>query len=146
MTSPNRRRLTCAASLFAFARLGAAQTPRPGDTAAENRVPAERIFANDNRSVAGTQRHDTLTLRLVAREGRWFPQSDSGPSTVVQAFAEEGEGHALQIPGPLIRVRAGTFIRMSVRNTLGSTLVVFGLHARPGAPSTTCPRTPGRAS
>lgn len=96
------------------------------------RADAERIVANDNRKVAGTLHAGVLTLHLVAREGRWYPQSDSGPSTIVQAFAEEGQ--APRIPGPLVRVPAGTVVDLSVRNTLGSTLVLFGLHQRPGAP------------
>jgi len=135
MTSPNGRRWACAASLLVLGGLGTAQTPRAVDTTAVDRFLPERILANDNRSAAGTQRHDTLTLRLVAREGRWFPESDSGLSIVVQAFAEEG--HPLHIPGPLVRVRSGTVLRVSVRNTLGSTLVLFGMHRRPGPRGTT---------
>jgi FtsP/CotA-like multicopper oxidase with cupredoxin domain len=133
-----QRFLSCVL-VFAIGSLGRAQATRLEDARA---LPLpERIVANDNRAPAGIVQHDTLTLRLVAREGRWFPQADSGPSTVVQAFAEEGR--PLQIPGPLVRVRAGTFIRMSVRNTLGSTLVLFGLHQRPGAPTTTVRVLPG---
>ncbi|HEX8212459.1 MAG TPA: multicopper oxidase domain-containing protein [Longimicrobium sp.] len=45
------------------------------------------------------------------------------------AFAEEGG--AAQIPGPLVRVRAGTEAEVNVRNTLRDTLQVHGLHARP---------------
>lgn len=91
---------------------------------------AERILPNDNRTPAGTSGDGTLTLHLVAREGRWFPQSDSGPSIVVQAFAVEGS--APRIPGPLVRVTAGTLVRLMVRNALDSTLVLFGMHEHPG--------------
>ena len=52
----------------------------------------------------------------------------------MQAFAEENR--ALQIPGPLVRVKSGTVLRVSVRNELGSTLVLFGMHQRPGAANT----------
>ena len=111
---------------FAIAMTLMASTPtRPP---AVTRLP-ERILANDNRTSAGTLANGVLTLRLVAREGQWFPQSDSGPSITMQAFAEEG--HPPQVPGPLVRVPAGTRIRLSVRNTLGSTLVLFGMHERP---------------
>ncbi len=49
----------------------------------------------------------------------------------MQAFAEEGRG--LQIPGPLIRVPAGTEVRATVRSVLAkSTARVYGLHRRPG--------------
>lgn len=126
-----RRFLSCGL-LLAIVSVGRAQATRLGDARALS-LP-ERILANENRVAAGIVRHDTLTLNLVAREGRWFPQSDSGPSTIVQAFAEEGR--PLQIPGPLVRIRTGTFVRLSVRNALGSTLVLFGMHQRPGARTT----------
>lgn len=90
------------------------------------------IVANDNRVPAGTLDHGLLTLHLVAEEGRWYPQAEPGPSTVVQAFAEEGG--VPRIPGPLLRVRAGATIELSVRNTLAATLVLFGMHSRPGSP------------
>jgi len=90
------------------------------------------VAANDNRVAAGVRRGDTLVLDLVVRRGRWFPESDSGPSVVVEALGEAGK--APQIPAPLIRVRAGTHIVASVRNDLGdSTVVVKGLHNRPAA-------------
>jgi FtsP/CotA-like multicopper oxidase with cupredoxin domain len=123
------------AFLVATARPAPSKMPHGDDGSLGGRALPERIATNDNRIAAGTLSADTLRLRLVAREGRWFPQADSGPSTVVQAFAEEG--HPLQIPGPLIRVRSGTLIRLSVRNSLGSTLVLFGMHERPGAPTRT---------
>src|SRR5262245_45264963 len=64
-----------------------------------------RIEANQNLSAAGELKDGTLTLRLVIREGEWYPEADTGPALAVQALAEEGR--ALQIPGPLIRVPAG---------------------------------------
>jgi hypothetical protein len=102
---------------------------------------SERILANDNRVAAGKLHDGVLTLRLVAREGRWYPESDSGKSIVVQAFAEEGS--APRIPGPLVRVPSGTLIRVSVRNTLGRTLVVFGMHERPSDSADTLVVLPG---
>ncbi len=116
--------------------------PSAGIPATEPAAP-ERILANDNRVSAGTLRDGVLTLHLVAREGRWYPESDSGKSIVVQAFAEEGEGSAPRIPGPLVRVPAGTLLRISVRNTLGRTLVLFGMHERPSAGADTLVVLPG---
>ena len=95
--------------------------------------PDERTLANDNRSPAGVLRGTVLTLRLEARVGTWHPNGDDAPGAAIPAFAEEG--HALEIPGPLIRVRAGTEIAVTVRNRLvHDTLVVQGLHDRTGAP------------
>ncbi|HEY0671388.1 MAG TPA: multicopper oxidase domain-containing protein [Longimicrobiales bacterium] len=88
------------------------------------------ISANDNRVPAGTLRKGVLTVALEARVGKWTPQAENGGSILVQAFGEVGK--ALQIPGPLIRVRSGTTLTITLRNTLAEPLVVYGLHTRPG--------------
>jgi FtsP/CotA-like multicopper oxidase with cupredoxin domain len=98
-----------------------AGTPAPSDTA--------RVVPNDNRAAAGRLRGDTLDLRLVARVARWHPDGDDAPGAPMQAFAEEGG--AARIPGPLVRVRAGTVVEVSLRNALADTMRVYGLHARP---------------
>ncbi len=96
-------------------------------------VPAARVRANDNRAPAGVLRAGVLTLRLEARLGDWHPQADDGPGAEIPAFAEQGR--APQIPGPLIRVPAGTVVDVTVRNALArDTLVVHGLHDRTGGP------------
>ena len=101
-----------------------------------------RIDANDNRAPAGQQSRRVLRLRLEARLGRWYPQADAGPSEPIEAFAEEG--HKPSVPGPLVRVRTGTRVEITLRNTLaGKTLVVYGLHARPGSPGDTVQIAPG---
>jgi manganese oxidase len=93
-------------------------------------APAERVRPNDNRAAAGVLRDGVLTLRLDARLGEWHPDGDAAPGAAVPAFAESG--HAPQIPGPLVRVPAGTEVAVTLRNRLErDTLVVHGLHARP---------------
>ena len=87
-----------------------------------------RIIANDNRKSAGVLRNRTLSVRIEARTGEWHPDRDNDPGLIVHAFGEQDK--PLQIPGPLIRVRAGTTVRVSVRNSLSaSPLIVYGLHA-----------------
>ncbi|MFL5470646.1 MAG: multicopper oxidase domain-containing protein, partial [Gemmatimonadaceae bacterium] len=89
-----------------------------------------RISTNDNRRVAGTLRDGKLELKLEIVNGNWFPESDSGPSAVMQAFAEVGR--APEIPGPMIRVTEGTVIHVTLRNLLpDAEVVVHGLHSRP---------------
>jgi FtsP/CotA-like multicopper oxidase with cupredoxin domain len=101
-----------------------------------------RAAPNDNRTPAGTLRDGVLTLHLDARGARWYPDGDDGPSLVMQMFAETG--HETQNPGPLIRVPAGTMVRVSVHNALrGSTLVVYGLATRPSAVDDTMQIAPG---
>ena len=106
------------------------------------KAPVERVLPNDNRVAGGVLKNGVLTLNLEAREGRWFPDGDDGPSIVMQMFAEAG--HAPQNPGPLIRVSAGTRIHLTVRNAIrDSTLVVYGLHTRPTLPTDTIQVLPG---
>ena len=101
-------------------------TPEPPRMAAER---VTRVGVNDNRMPAGVLHGGVLTLRLVARTGKWYPDGDSAPGAEVQAFAEEGR--APSIPGPMIRVRAGTEVSVTLRNAIpNSTLVVHGLTSR----------------
>jgi FtsP/CotA-like multicopper oxidase with cupredoxin domain len=98
----------------------------------------ERVVAHDNRTAGGTLSGGVLTLRLEARVAEWHPDADSAPGAEVPAFAEEGM--APRIPGPLIRVPAGTEVSLSLRNKLlGDTLVVSGLSSRTGALSAVPP-------
>jgi FtsP/CotA-like multicopper oxidase with cupredoxin domain len=89
----------------------------------------ERTLINDNRNAAGTLRGGVLTLHIEARLGIWYPNGDDAGGVAFPAFAEERR--APEIPGPLIRVPAGTEVAVTVRNTLpNDTLVVHGLHDR----------------
>ena len=101
----------------------------------------EVISANPNKTTAGSFRSGVMRLALEARAGLWRPQADTGTGVVVQAFGEVGK--PLQIPGPLIRVRSGTRLHVTLRNTLAQELVVYGLHTRPGDGSATLRIAPG---
>jgi FtsP/CotA-like multicopper oxidase with cupredoxin domain len=91
------------------------------------------ITTNDNRLPVGRLHDGVLTIGLEVRTGIWYPEERDGPGLKVQAFAEPGRSP--QIPGPLIRVPEGTEIRVSLRNNIpGATLVIHGLHTRPGNP------------
>lgn len=120
-------------ALFAVLAIAAGHsTNRAASIAADCRhlppAPARRAIANDNQVRAGTVRDDVLTLRLVAQTVAWQPNGADGCALTVNAFAEEG--NPTQIPGPLIRVRAGTAVRVSVRNALATSLWVRGLQNR----------------
>jgi FtsP/CotA-like multicopper oxidase with cupredoxin domain len=93
---------------------------------------SDQILPNDNQVSAGRMRGDTLTLDLEVRMGIWRPEADTGPAIEVAAFAERGK--ALQIPGPLIRVKTGTVIVARITNALSdSTISIHGLITRPAA-------------
>src|SRR6476469_2036996 len=84
--------------------------------AAARRDEVARVVINDNRRPAGRLHDGVLTLRLDARLGEWHPDGDDAPGAVVPAFAEDGG--APSIPGPLVRVPAGTVLAVSIRNSL----------------------------
>ena len=100
----------------------------------EKRLP--EITANDNRLPVGRLHNGVLTMGLEVRTGIWYPEERDGPGLQVQAFAEAGRSP--EIPGPLIRVPKGTEIHVTIRNSIpGATLVIHGLHTRPGNPDDT---------
>ncbi len=103
----------------------AARTDRPTEPRA---VP--RVAANDNRQPAGWLQNGVLTVRLVAREGVWYPEGPEGTGLGIAAFAEPGKPP--QNPGPLIRVPAGTEVHAIVRNALAKPLTVLGLGRQRG--------------
>ncbi len=92
--------------------------------------PSERVHINDNRKAAGVLKNGVLALHLETRVATWHPDADNDPGVQVQAFAEVGR--PAEIPGPLIRVPAGTVVDLSLRNAIPKTLlVVHGLSSRP---------------
>src|SRR5690242_17562916 len=91
-------------------------------------VASGTVTANDNRTPAGTFVGDTLVLRLTVATVDWHFLGDSNPPLTVAAFAEEGKTPT--IPAPLLRVRTGTPIHVTIRNTFDDTLIVRGLSDR----------------
>ena len=102
------------------------------------------VLANDNRAPAGRWRGDTLVLDLEIAMTLWRPEADTAPGIEVAAFNEAGE--APRIPGPLIRVPAGTMIRARVRNALpDSTITVRGLASHPATLADSLVLRPGES-
>jgi FtsP/CotA-like multicopper oxidase with cupredoxin domain len=94
--------------------------PVGGLSAPEEAVP------NDNRAASGRLKNGVFTLNLEAREVLWFPEGKAGFAGIpVAAFAEVGK--RASIPGPMIRVPAGTEVHATVRNTLMKPLRFRGL-------------------
>jgi FtsP/CotA-like multicopper oxidase with cupredoxin domain len=109
-----RRSIRHVALVLSCAGLSAAVVPRA----------PESITTNDNRRAAGTLKNGVLTLKLEARSGMWHPEGDQGRAVAVAAWAEQGK--PLSVPGPLIRVPAGTDVRAALKNSLDKPLTVFG--------------------
>ncbi len=93
--------------------------------------PAPLASLNDNRRPAGLLANGLLTLNLDVRQGSWQPEGPDGIALTVPVFAEQGR--APDVPGPMIRVPAGTRVKMHLHNALTKeTVTVHGLHDRPG--------------
>jgi FtsP/CotA-like multicopper oxidase with cupredoxin domain len=80
---------------------------------------------NANTKPAGSLRGGVLTLNLAARRTLWYPGGDSLPGREVLALGEESGPAA--VPGPLVRVPAGTTVDLTIRNTLDRDTIVFHL-------------------
>jgi FtsP/CotA-like multicopper oxidase with cupredoxin domain len=98
-------------------------------------VPAPRELADfeDYRQAAGTFTDGVMRVDLEARAATWQPWGNTGPTLDVHAFAVVGAG--ARVPGPLLRVRAGMPLEVTIRNTLPDTLIVRGLRDRLTAPA-----------
>jgi len=90
---------------------------------------AGAVSTNDNTRPAGRIEETVLNLRLYADVGSWRPEGPQGKPIEVAAFGEEGAD--LSVPGPLIRVREGTTVVLTLRNALKSALRINGLCTRP---------------
>ena len=101
---------------------GAASPARAGAVAAPVLPP---VLPNDNTVAAGTLVDGALTLNLRVAAGLWRPQGPSGPALQVEAFGESNG--ALSVPGPLVRVPAGTRIVTRIENDLATAVRVHGL-------------------
>src|SRR5688500_13984077 len=88
------------------------------------------IVPNENRNAAGQLRNGVLSVTLEATAGVWRPEGGSGPG--LRVFAFRSDGGPPSIPGPLLRVPAGTELRITLRNSLDRPLLVRGLHAHDG--------------
>ena len=105
---------------------------RPAPVLSHRPAVARAAQANDNRVPAGRLASGTLTVALELRETIWTPGGSRGRAIPMFAFAEAGKGAS--IPGPLIRVPAGTNMQMLVHNLLDRRAVVHGLHDHDGVP------------
>jgi manganese oxidase len=109
---------------LAAAMLAAIAVPR---ATSPNRL-ALHADANDQRTPAGRVIGGELRVELDVVDINWSPRGPHGPLVPAVGFAERG--HAPQVPGPLLRMRAGIPVRVSVRNTLARAVRVRGLSDR----------------
>jgi FtsP/CotA-like multicopper oxidase with cupredoxin domain len=101
-----------------------------------------RAHPHDQRTPAGRVVNGERRIALEAMIAEWHPRGPSGPTRKALTFAEAGK--APSIPGPLIRLAAGTPVRLTIRNTLTTPITLVGLGDRTAAPAPDAP--PGPAS
>jgi FtsP/CotA-like multicopper oxidase with cupredoxin domain len=97
--------------------------------AASSRDVLPPIGYHDNTVAAGNDRNGVREVTFEIRRGLMLPSGPDRPGTPMMAFAEPGK--PLQLPGPMIRVAAGTRLAITVRNASDSTIVLHGLSADP---------------
>lgn len=81
------------------------------------------VQANPNTIGAGTFHGGVLTVILEAKPSLWYLDGKGRPPMTVEAFSEPGQPALL--PGPLVRIPAGTELRLRIRNSLGTPLTFF---------------------
>lgn len=99
-----------------------------GSAAAKDSTPpiAE---PNANNAPAGKLEGGVLNVTLELRMARWYPDDDGGTGLLIPVFAEAGRPP--QVPGPLLRMKAGTDVKITLHNQLNVKATVFGLYTRP---------------
>lgn len=126
-------RLRLAALPVAAVLLAGTVADQPGMTPAGNLPEAE---GEDYRRGIGRLEDGVLRATLELRVAAWKPWGDAGATLQTHVFAADGE--APRVPAPLVRVRAGTPVHLTVRNSVGDLLILRGLRDRgefpPGAP------------
>jgi manganese oxidase len=90
---------------------------------ARNAALPPTAVVNANVSSSGTLRAGVLTLALDAKATMWYAEGSARPGRVVAAFGEASK--APHVPAPLVRVPAGTTVRLSIRNTFERDTIVF---------------------
>jgi manganese oxidase len=120
-----------------------ATSPMRENAAAQNeqRRAAGEVVVNDNTRPSGSLDGGTVTIRLRAAKGTWRPEGPSGPGLTIEAFGIEGE--PLSVPAPLIRVKEGDVLAVSIRNELEAPLRINGLCRRDGSPCAPIEVAPG---
>jgi FtsP/CotA-like multicopper oxidase with cupredoxin domain len=90
------------------------------------------VQPNANTERAGVLHDGALVVALEAKESTWRLNGPDRPPMTIEAFSELGKPPLM--PGPLVRVPAGTEVRIFVRNSLRVPLTFFLPAAIHGGP------------
>ena len=109
-------------TLLSIPVLGHGQGPTVTD------IPVQPAAFEDYRVPVGRLENGVLRIRLETGVAAWHPWGKDGPTIPANVFA--ADGFPPRIPGPLIRVTAGTPVHITLRNGLSDSIVVRGLRDR----------------
>lgn len=127
------RRTSLSLVLASALAIGASALPLraqgPADAAA---LAHELAGFEDHRSSIGQMVDGVLRVTLEGRPVEWRPWGAEGAAILAHAFSADGAPP--RVPGPLLRVSAGTPVHVTIRNAFDHPLVVRGLHDRPPPP------------
>jgi hypothetical protein len=132
-----RARLSGAALTAAVVLVAAAVRAHP-----LREAPLEVAGFEDYVEAAGTLIDGELHVALEAREAVWRPWGDDGATVYTHVFVVAGE--AARMPAPMIRVTAGTPVRVTIRNSFDLPLVVRGFQDHALLPATAQGAPPAR--
>lgn len=104
--------------------------PRPAATQAPPEPTARTadLLYESYREGVGRMVDGVWRVRLTAEEVGWRPRGEGTP--VLTAHAFRSDGGPPRMPGPMIRVQAGTAVEVTVTNGLDRELVLRGLSDR----------------
>ena len=88
------------------------------------------VSVNTHERAAGIRRGAVQQLSLELRRATWHPNGPTGIAIEVPVFGENGR--APQLPGPMLRVAAGTPMQIAIVNRLNERAIVYGLHEHDG--------------
>ncbi len=88
--------------------------------------------AEDYRQAAGTRHGDTLAVILDIQQVLWKPYGNRGGTVTAYTFVERGK--QVRVPGPMLRMPAGTIVRATFRNDLSLPIAVLGMQDHPMGP------------
>src|SRR5215204_5823814 len=91
-------------------------------------TPLQPAAFEDYRAPVGRTENGVLRITLDVGVASWQPWGKDGPTLSANVFAADGAPP--RIPGPLIRVTAGTPVHITLRNGLSDSIVVRGLRDR----------------
>jgi FtsP/CotA-like multicopper oxidase with cupredoxin domain len=104
---------------IAFGSLASAASMTRGHARPE-RIASPVVQPNRNTQPAGVLQNGVLTVTLEAQPSLWYLDGPQHPAMTIEAFSEPGKPPLL--PAPLVRVPAGTEVRLTIRNSLSRPL------------------------